>query len=124
VKPAVTEPIPTGDTAKVYSGIRDVPIYAGQASHGNRLPFGPYRWSELVAIGLIMGPALIWFNNTTDPKSRIVVLLIAAAASAVITALLRCGLPRRRPSLTARAQFAWNCLLPSHRCAGRPRRRR
>lgn len=121
---AVSEPIPTGDTAKVYSGIRDVPIYAGQASHGNRLPFGPYRWSELVAIGLIMGPALIWFNNSTDPRSGFMVLVVAAAVSAVITAVLRFGLPRRRPSLAARAEFARNCLLPPHRCGTRPRRRR
>ena len=63
---AINEEVPTGEPAKVFTGIRDVPIYAGESSTGNRLPGGPYRSAELIAIGLIMLPALWWFRTHQD----------------------------------------------------------
>ena len=74
--------VPTGETAKVFTGIRDVPIYAGESSKGNRLPGGPYRSTELIAIGLIVGPALWWFRTHEDGG-------FAVLAGAAVAAL--CG---------------------------------
>jgi hypothetical protein len=111
--------VPTGETAKVFTGIRDVPIYAGESSQGNRLPGGPYRSTELIAIGLIVGPALWWFRTHED--GGFAVLAGAAVAAFVVTVILRMVLPKRRPSLGARVSFAVATVLPRHACAARPR---
>jgi hypothetical protein len=111
--------VSTGEPAKVFTGIRDVPIYAGESSQGNRLPGGPYRSTELIAIGLIMGPALWWFRTHED--GGFAVLAGAAVAATVVTVILRMVLPKRRPSLGARAGFAVACVLPRHACAAAPR---
>jgi hypothetical protein len=111
--------VPTGETAKVFTGIRDVPIYAGESSKGNRLPGGPYRSTELIAIGLIVGPALWWFRTHED--GGFAVLAGAAVAAFVVTVILRMVLPKRRPSLGARVSFAVATVLPRHACAARPR---
>lgn len=109
-------PIHTGEPAKVFTGIRDVPIYAGESSNGNRLPGGPYRSAELVAIALIMGPALWYFR--THQSAGFMVLLCAAGATVLVTIGLRLLLPKRRPSLSARASFAIKAVIGWHRCAG------
>ena len=111
--------VPTGETAKVFTGIRDVPIYAGESSQGNRLPGGPYRITELIAIGLIVGPALWWFRTHED--GGFAVLAGAAVAAFVVTVILRMVLPKRRPSLGARVSFAVASALPRHACAAAPR---
>ena len=111
--------VPTGETAKVFTGIRDVPIYAGESSKGNRLPGGPYRSTELIAIGLIVGPALWWFRTHED--GGFAVLAGAAVAAFLVTVILRMVLPKRRPSLGARVSFAVATVLPRHACAARPR---
>ncbi|NTY62545.1 hypothetical protein [Mycolicibacterium sphagni] len=113
--------VSTGEPAKVFTGIRDVPIYAGESSAGNRLPGGPYRSAELIAIGLIMGPALWWFR--THEGGGFTVLAGAAAAAVVVTIILRMVLPTRRPSLLARASFAVSSIFPTHACAARPHAR-
>lgn len=110
--------VPTGEPAKVFTGIRDVPIYAGESSTGNRLPGGPYRSAELIAIGMIMLPALWWFR--THEGAGFSVLGIAAVAAVVVTVILRMVLPKRRPSLAARAGFALASVLPKNGCAARP----
>jgi hypothetical protein len=110
--------VPTGEPAKVFTGIRDVPIYAGESSTGNRLPGGPYRSAELVAIGVIILPALWWFR--THDGAGFTVLGIAAVAAVIVTVILRMVLPKRRPSLAARASFALSSILPKHACAARP----
>jgi len=111
--------VPTGETAKVFTGIRDVPIYAGESSQGNRLPGGPYRSTELIAIGLIVGPALWWFRTHED--GGFAVLAGAAVAAFVVTVILRMVLPKRRPSLGARVSFAVASARPRHACAAAPR---
>jgi hypothetical protein len=116
--PAYDE-VSTGEPAKVFTGIRDVPIYAGESSQGNRLPGGPYRSTELIAIGLIIGPALWWFRTHED--GGFAVLAGAAVAALVVTVILRMVLPKRRPSLGARVSFAVACVLPQHACAAAPR---
>lgn len=108
-------PIHTGEPAKVFTGIRDVPIYAGESSNGNRLPGGPYRSAELVAIGLIMGPALWYFR--THHSAGFMVLICALGAAVLVTIGLRLLLPKRRPSLSARAAFAIKAVTGWHRCA-------
>ena len=117
----INDEVPTGEPAKVFTGIRDVPIYAGESSTGNRLPGGPYRSAELIAIGLIMLPALCWFRTHQD--GGFAVLGLAAAAASVVTVILRMLLPKRRPSLAARASFALTSLIPKHVCAAQPQTR-
>ncbi|MBU8841267.1 hypothetical protein [Mycolicibacterium goodii] len=111
--------VPTGEPAKVFTGIRDVPIYAGESSQGNRLPGGPYRTAELVAISMIMLPALWWFK-AHEGAGGFTVLGSAAVAAVVVTLILRMVLPKRRPSLPARAAFAMTSIFPKHACAARP----
>jgi hypothetical protein len=111
----------TGEPAKVFTGIRDVPIYAGESSTGNRLPGGPYRSAELIAIGMIILPALWWFRTHQD--AGFTVLGVAAVIALVVTVILRMVLPKRRPSLAARASFALASVLPKHACAAQPQTR-
>jgi hypothetical protein len=113
--------VSTGEPAKVFTGIRDVPIYAGESSTGNRLPGGPYRSAELIAIGMIMLPALWWFRTHQDAGFG--VLGGAAVAALAVTVTLRMLLPKRRPSLAARASFALTSILPKHACAAPPQTR-
>ncbi len=115
---AINSEMPTGEPAKVFTGIRDVPIYAGESSTGNRLPGGPYRSAELIAIGVIILPALWWFRTHQD--AGFTVLGVAAVAALVVTVILRMLLPKRRPSLAARASFALASILPRHACAAEP----
>lgn len=70
----MSQTTPTGDTAKVYSGIRDVPIYAGETSPGNRLPGGPYRRCELIAIAAITIPTIWWVRTHVDSGYALPVL--------------------------------------------------
>lgn len=113
--------VATGEPAKVFTGIRDVPIYAGESSTGNRLPGGPYRSAELIAIGMIMLPALWWFRTHQDAGFG--VLGTAAVAALAVTVTLRMLLPKRRPSMAARASFALTSILPKHACAAPPQSR-
>lgn len=117
-----TNEVSTGEPAKVFTGIRDIPIYAGESSTGNRMPGGPYRSAELIAIGMIMAPALWWFRTQEDAGFG--VLGGAAVAALVVTVILRKILPTRRPSLAARTVFVMNTLLPKHIRAARPDPRR
>jgi AAA-like domain len=103
---------PTGDNAKVYTGIRDVPIYAGETSPGNRLPGGPYRRPELIAIAATILPTIWWVRGHVDSGYALPVLLAGAALAMATTAALRLLLPTRRPSLTTRAQFLYHTLRP------------
>ena len=116
---AASDQAATGEPAKVFTGIRDVPIYAGESSTGNRLPGGPYRSAELIAIGLIISPALWWFRTHQD--GGFTVLAGSAVAVVAVTVILRMILPKRRPSLAARASFAWRSTLPRHVCGASPR---
>lgn len=118
---AINSEMPTGEPAKVFTGIRDVPIYAGESSTGNRLPGGPYRSAELIAIGVIILPALWWFRTHQD--AGFTVLGVAAVVALVVTVILRMLLPKRRPSLAARASFAVASILPRHACAAEPQTR-
>ena len=117
----INDEVPTGEPAKVFTGIRDVPIYAGESSTGNRLPGGPYRSAELIAIGMIMLPALWWFRTHQD--AGFTVLGTAAVLALAVTVILRMLLPKRRPSLAARASFALTSILPKHACAAAPQTR-
>lgn len=111
---------PTGDTARVYTGIRDVPIYAGETSPGNRLPGGPYRRPELMAIAAIIVPTLWWVRGHVDSGYALPALLGGAALAVVTSAALRLLLPARRPSLATRARFLYHALRPPHRAAAAP----
>ncbi len=111
----MSSPPPTGDTAKVYTGIRDVPIYAGESSPGNRLPGGPYRRPELIAIAAITIPTIWWVRGHVDSGYALPVLLAGAALAVAVTAALRAALPTRRPSLSTRAQFLYRTVVPLHR---------
>ena len=107
-------PTPTGDNAKVYSGIRDIPIWAGEASAGNRLPGGPYRTPELAAIGLIALPTIWWVRTHLASGHALYVLAGGAALTLVVVVALRLLLPSRRPSLGVRVKFAQASLRPPH----------
>lgn len=111
----MSSPPPTGDTAKVYTGIRDVPIYAGESSPGNRLPGGPYRRPELIAIAAITIPTIWWVRGHVDSGYALPVLLAGAVLAIAVTAALRAALPTRRPSLATRAQFLYRTVVPPHR---------
>ncbi|MGV7254574.1 hypothetical protein PJI20_10165 [Mycobacterium kansasii] len=111
----MSQPIPTGDNAKVYSGIRDVPIYVGEASRGNRLPFGPYRRAELVAIAAIGLPAITWLRHNVDSGYALPVLLGSGALMVTVVVAMRLLMPRRRPSIGTRALFLLNTIRPPHR---------
>ena len=113
--------VPTGEPARVFTGIRDVPIYAGESSQGNRLPGGPYRSAELVAIGVIVLPTLSWFK--AHPDGGFGVLIGGLLAAVAVTVVLRMVLPKRRPSLAARVSFALTSLVPKHVCADKPKTR-
>ena len=115
------QPVSTGDNAKIYTGIRDVPIYAGEASPGNKLPFGPYRRAELVAMAAIGLPAITWLRHNVDSGYALPVLLGSVAAIVVVTVVLRLLLPKKRPSLTTRMIFALNTIRPPHRTSTRYR---
>src|SRR3954447_2294503 len=105
-------PVHTGDNAKVWTGIRDIPIWAGESSGGNQLPFGPYRTPELMVIGTIMVPALFWITSHTQSPNVWWVLLGAPLSTAVFVALLRVLLPKARPTTSARLIFLTNTWLP------------
>lgn len=117
----ISDEVATGEPAKVFTGIRDVPIYAGESSTGNRLPGGPYRSAELIAIGMIMLPALWWFRTHQD--GGFAILGVGGVAALVVTLILRMLLPKRRPSLAARASFALSSIPPKHACAAPPQTR-
>jgi hypothetical protein len=111
------QPVSTGDNAQIYSGIRDVPIYAGEASPGNKLPFGPYRRAELIVIAAIGLPAITWLRHNVDSGYALPVLLGSVAAIVVVTVVLRLVLPKKRPSLTTRIVFVLNTIRPPHRAS-------
>ena len=113
----MTQPVPTGDTAKVYTGIRDITIYAGESGPGTRLPGGPYHRLELVAIAAIVIPTLLWARSHVDSGYTLPVLIAAGLAAVLVTVTLRIFLPKRRPSLTARALFLYYTLRPPHRAS-------
>jgi hypothetical protein len=110
------QPVPTGDNAKVYTGIRDITIYAGESSPGNRLPGGPYRRRELIAIAAIIIPTIWWVRSNVDSGYALPVLAAGAVTAVLVTVALRIFLPQRLPSLATRALFLWNTLRPPH-CA-------
>jgi hypothetical protein len=105
-------PVHTGDNAKVWTGIRDIPIWAGESSTGNQLPLGPYRTPELVTIGTINVPAIFWTSHHTQSPHVVAVLLGAPVLTAAIVVAMRVLLPKARPTLSARAQFLRNAWLP------------
>jgi hypothetical protein len=119
----MTQPVATGDNAKVYTGIRDIPIYAGESSPGNRLPGGPYRRPELVAIAAIGLPTILWVRSHVDSGYALPVLAGGAILAAVLTVALRLLLPTRRPSLGTRGQFVYHSLFPPHRATTAPKSR-
>jgi hypothetical protein len=105
-------PVHTGDNAKVWTGIRDIPIWAGESSGGNQLPFGPYRTPELMVIGTIMVPAVFWITSHTQSPNVWWVLLGAPLSTVVLVLLLRVVLPKARPTVSARLIFLTNSWLP------------
>jgi hypothetical protein len=102
----------TGDNAKVWTGIRDIPIWAGESSGGNQLPFGPYRTPELMVIGTVMVPAIFWITSHTQSSNVWWVLLGAPLSTVVLVLLLRVLLPKARPTVSARLIFLTNTWLP------------
>ncbi|KMV22075.1 hypothetical protein [Mycobacterium heckeshornense] len=105
-------PVHTGDNAKVWTGIRDIPIWAGESSTGNQLPLGPYRTPELVTIGTINVPAIFWVTHHTQSPHVLIVLCGAPLLTAAIVLAMRVLLPKARPRLSTRAQFLYNAWLP------------
>jgi hypothetical protein len=105
-------PVHSGDNAKVWTGIRDIPIWAGEASSGNQLPYGPYRTPELIAIGIIMVPAIFWITGNPQSPHVWTVLLGAPIGTVLIVVILRILLPKARPNVATRLQFLYNAWLP------------
>ena len=95
----------SGDNAKVWTGIRDIPIWAGESSSGNRLPGGPYRVPELVAIGAVMIPALFWVTSHQESPAALWVLFGAPTVTGVLVAVLRMIIPAARPGAWVRVGF-------------------
>jgi hypothetical protein len=105
-------PVHSDDNAKVWTGIRDVPIWAGESSRGNQLPLGPYRTPELIAIGIIMVPAIFWVTSNTQSPNVWSVLIGAPVLTLVIVIILRILLPKSRPDAATRMAFLFNAWLP------------
>lgn len=103
-----------GDTAKVWSGIRDIDIKVGEASPGQKLPGAPYSKYELIAIGVIMGPATTWARTNMDSGYALPVIGAAAVLTLLVVVALRVGMPKRRPSLATRMRFLYRCIRPLH----------
>jgi AAA-like domain len=99
--------------AKVYSGIRDVAIYIGESSPGRRWPLGPWRPIEWVAIILIGWPTLSYVDHH-KLGSTLPVVAGGLTTLTVVLVAIRMFLPKNRPSLAARAVFAYNTLRPPH----------
>lgn len=115
-----------GDTAKVWSGIRDIDIKVGEASPGQKLPFAPYSKYELIAIGVIMAPTFTWARTNMDSGYALPVMGGAAVLTLLVVIALRVGIPKRRPSLATRMRFLYRTIWPLHittSTAGRPRQR-
>jgi len=105
--------VSTPETATVYSGIRDVEVYVGESSPGERWPGGPYRKTELPVLGAIAVCALAWVD-THPTGTTLPALIVAAALGFVVVGLMRLLLPKGRPSLSTRIAFARNTLHPPH----------
>ncbi|WP_235678776.1 hypothetical protein [Mycolicibacterium aubagnense] len=103
-----------GDTAKTWSGIRDVDIAVGEDGSGSRWPGGPYRKPELIAIGVIVAPTVTWARVNMDSGYALPVFLGGLAAAVVACFLLRLVLPKSRPSLSIRWRWFKNSLFAPH----------
>lgn len=101
----------SGDNARIYTGIRDVPIWAGESSQGNQLPGGPYRWPELAVIAIIMTPTLLWVRHNQQSPHLLMVLGITSLSTFLLVVTLRFLLPKARPDLLTRTQFFVNAVL-------------
>lgn len=95
----------SGDNAHIWTGIRDIQIWVGETSQGNKLLGGPYRWPELAAILFIMGPVLIWLRHHPQSPDLLKVFGGGVAATFIIVVALRLLLPKARPDFFTRAQF-------------------
>lgn len=118
--PVMASP-PTGEVAKVYSGIRDLEIQTGgEVGKGQKWPGGPYRPAERAAILVLGGGTLWWFDNsqaaTTWP-----ILAVGLGITIATVALMRFLIPRVRPSLAVRIMFLKNMFRPAHVVTSTPK---
>lgn len=95
----------SGDNAHIWTGIRDIQIWVGETSQGNKLMGGPYRWPELAAILFIMGPVLIWIRHHPQSPDLLKVFGLGVASTLILVVALRFLLPKARPDFFTRAQF-------------------
>ncbi|WP_276759576.1 hypothetical protein [Mycolicibacter arupensis] len=102
----------SGDNAKIWTGIRDIPIWAGESSRGNQLWGGPYRMPELVAIGLILIPAIVWVTHNVASPHVLAVVVGAPLITVIVVLVLRVVIPSARPTLGVRLQFMVNVIVP------------
>ena len=103
-----------GDTAKVWSGIRDVDIKVGESSPGQKYPLGPYSKAEMIAIAVIMGPTITWARTHLDSGFALQAVGIGVAITVLVVVALRIGMPKRRPSLGTRLRFFYRSIRPLH----------
>lgn len=102
----------SGDNAKVWTGIRDIPIWAGESSRGNQLWGGPYRTPELVTIGLILVPAISWVTHNVQSPHVLAVVFGAPVVTVILVLVLRVVIPSVRPTVGTRIQFLVNAMVP------------
>lgn len=103
-----------GDTAKTWSGIRDVDIAVGQDGSGSRWPGGPYSVAEMIAIGVIVAPTVTWARMHMDSGYALPVFLGGIVAAVLTCVLLRLLLPKSRPSLSIRMRWLRTALRAPH----------
>lgn len=102
----------SGDNAKIWTGIRDIPIWAGESSRGNKLPGAPYRTAELVVAGLILTPAIFWVTHNVQSPHILTVVIGAPLLTVILVLVLRVVIPSARPTLGVRLQFLANAIVP------------
>lgn len=102
----------SGDNAHIWTGIRDIQIWVGETSQGNKLLGGSYRWPELVVILAIMGPVLVWVRHHTQSPDLLTVLGIGLGVTVILVVALRFLLPDARPDFLTRLQFVSTAAVP------------
>ena len=110
------------DTARVYTQVRDFPIYISHIDAHTRMWFAPWRiWDGLTL--LVCGGATVWATWHWLESGRAAVIFVAGAAITAGATYLARQVPVSRPSVAYRALWLLGCVVGTRRATvGRARR--